>query len=128
MTRFVIDSHAWIEYLVGTDKGDKVRTFITNPKNEIFTSAVTVSEIISKFKREGKDASQAWHILHSLSRIIAVDSMLAKGAGEVHAEVKKTSKNFSLADAFVLHTARLFRAKVITGDPDFKGIKEVVMI
>jgi len=33
-----------------------------------------------------------------------------------------------MADIFVLLTARKLNAKVVTGDEDFRGLKEVVMI
>jgi predicted nucleic acid-binding protein len=128
MTRLVIDSHAWIEYFNGTEKGAKVREYLENPANIILTNSVTVAEIISKFERENKDTEQVWHALHSISKVIQVDSLFAKNVGEIHAEVKAKTRNFSLADAFALHTARAFGAKVLTGDPDFKGIKEALMI
>ena len=45
-------------------------------------------------------------------------------AGLLHARVRKGSPNFSLGDAFVLQLARKPRGKVMTGDPDFRGIRE----
>lgn len=38
------------------------------------------------------------------------------------------SCNFSLADAIVLNAARKLRARILTGDPDFKSIDEAVML
>ena len=43
-------------------------------------------------------------------------------------QVKKKIPNFSLCDAFVLQTAKSNDARVLTGDPDFRGIKEALML
>jgi predicted nucleic acid-binding protein len=48
--------------------------------------------------------------------------------GKLHSTVKRSHPNFSLADAFVLHAARSLKAKVLTGDPDFKGIDDAVLL
>jgi predicted nucleic acid-binding protein len=37
-------------------------------------------------------------------------------------------KDFGLADAYVLATARKLKSKILTGDPHFKGMKEAVLI
>jgi predicted nucleic acid-binding protein len=49
-------------------------------------------------------------------------------AGEIHAIEKKLSPNFSLPDSFVLQLARKLGAKVLTGDPDFRKVKEAELI
>jgi len=38
----------------------------------------------------------------------------------------KTSKDFGLADAYVLATARRLKAKILTGDALFKSLKESI--
>ena len=43
-------------------------------------------------------------------------------------EIRKKIKDFGLADVFVLLTARKLNAKIITGDPHFKGFKEAILI
>jgi predicted nucleic acid-binding protein len=42
--------------------------------------------------------------------------------------MRKTEKDFGLADAYVLATARQLKSKVLTGDPHFKNLKEAVML
>lgn len=46
----------------------------------------------------------------------------------LHAEIRQVEKDFGLADACVLATARKLKSKVLTGDPHFKNVKEAVMI
>jgi predicted nucleic acid-binding protein len=126
--RYIIDAHAWIEYLTATDAGKKVKTIFEENNNEIYTCAVTLAEVISKTAREGHDVETAFDILVSNSEIISVDDQLSKKAGLTHAEIQKTKKDFGLADAYVLATARSTKSKILTGDPHFRGIKDAFLI
>lgn len=124
---YVLDAWAWIEYFRGTKSGSEVREHIEK-KNEIITNTVTIAEVISKFEREGLDSDAAYQAIISLSKILAPMEAFAKSAGALHAEIKKTQPNFSLGDAFVLQSARSLGVKVLTGDPDFKNIKDVELL
>ena len=129
MTRYVVDSWAWIEYLEGSSSGAKVRERVSaHAKNEIFTHIVSVAEVISKVRRAGKDAEVAWSAIVNNSKIFAIAETDSKEAGLLHAKVKSRNTNFGLADAFVLAAARKLRATVLTGDPDFANIDEAEML
>jgi len=127
MTKHVIDAYAWIEYLDGTDEGRKVRQILEN-NDETFTCAVTLAEVVSKIARMGKDSKTAYDVLLSNSQIVSVDEELSLQAGLLHCEMRKTEKDFGLADAYILAAARKLKAKILTGDPHFKSLKEAIMI
>lgn len=127
MSKHVIDAYAWIEYLDGTEAGRRVGALIEN-NDEIFTCAMTIAEVVSKVSRKGKNVKIAYDILLSNSQIVNVDEELSLQAGLLHCEMRKTLKDFGLADAYVLAVARTFNAKILTGDPHFRGVKEAVMI
>ena len=128
MSKYVIDSWAWIEYLEGSKSGLKVKDLILDQANEIFTHAVSAAEIISKAKRRGKDVEAIWQAINSNSKLVSFGADESKEVGLVHAEIKSKNKNFGLADSFVLTLAKKLNAKVITGDPDFKNIMGVMMV
>lgn len=127
MTKFVIDAYAWIEYLDGTDAGRRVTEILEN-NDGIFTCAVTLGEVVSKVARMGKDAKVAYDVLLSNSQVVVVDEELSFQAGLLHCEMRKTAKDFGLADAYVLATARRLKSKILTGDPHFKSLKEAIMV
>ena len=127
MTKYVVDAYAWIEYLDGTDSGNKVSAILEN-NDAIFTCAVTLGEVVSKVARMGKDAKVAYDVLLGNSQLVIVDEELSLQAGLLHCEMRKTAKNFGLADAYVLATARRLESKILTGDPHFKPLKEAIMI
>ncbi len=126
--KYVIDAYAWIEYLIGSEAGEKVKSVLEEEKNEIYTCAVTVAEVISKTAREGRDFKIAYEVLTSNSDVVDVDEELSKETGILHAAMRKTRRDFGLADAYVLATARKTGSKVLTGDIHFKGVKEATLI
>jgi predicted nucleic acid-binding protein len=93
-----------------------------------YTCAITVAEVISKTAREGRDVEAAYDMLLSNSQIIKVDEQISKQAGLIHVKMRQTAKDFGIADALILATANKLEAKIVTGDPHFKGLKNAVLI
>jgi len=122
MTEYMVDAYAWVEYLEGSKQGEKVQQIIKN--HVCFTSAVTLAEVVSKAKRTGKDSQMAFDAVALNSRVLNVNEGTAKIAGLFHAEMRKKSKNFGLADAFIL-AQRTKKQKIVTGDPHFLGIENI---
>lgn len=125
--RYVIDAYAWVEYLAGTERGKKVRDILTSER-DVYTSVLTLAEITSKVKRNGNDPETAFVAIAAHSSFVEIDCQLARNAGEVHFEGRKTMHDFGLADAFVLATARRLGAKILTGDEHFRDFEESIMI
>ncbi|MDE1854167.1 MAG: PIN domain-containing protein [Thaumarchaeota archaeon] len=125
-SRLVVDSWAWIEYFGGSTSGRVVDRMMSDA--EIWTSVISITEIVSKYHRKGIDESKAMETIFAISRTDSPDREDAREAGRMHAEVKAKSPNFGLADSFVLQLARKFGGKVVTGDPDFRGVKEAQLI
>jgi len=126
-SRTVVDSWAWIEYFDGSERGRAVEAKLKESK-EIWTSAVSLAEIVSRYRRRHLDESRPLEVLLSLSRVGTPTSDDSREAGKIHAEVKSRSRNFGLGDAFVLQLARKLDATVLTGDPDFRGLKGAEVI
>lgn len=127
MPSYIVDSWAWVEYLRGTEAGKRVKEEL-GLGSEILTHVLTLAELTSKFKREKLDFDNVWRAVTVLSKVITVNETDARDTGILHAAVKEKRANFSLADAFVLHAARKLNCRVLTGDPDFRGIKEAIML
>jgi predicted nucleic acid-binding protein len=128
LNKYIVDAWAWIEYFRGTEYGAKLNDLLEDSTNEIYTCAITVAEITSKTAREGRDVEAAYDMLLSNSQIINLDEQISKQAGLFHFQMRQTSKDFGIADAFILAAANKLEAKIITGDPHFKGLKNAVMI
>jgi|SRR3972149_353866 len=127
MSKLVMDAYAWIEYLDGSEAGRKVSALLEN-SDETYTCAMTIAEVVSKVARKAKDVKFAYDVLLSNSQIVNVDEELSLQAGLLHCEMRKTLKDFGLADAYVLATARRLKSKILTGDMHFKNVKEAILI
>jgi predicted nucleic acid-binding protein len=127
MNKLVVDSWAWVEYLRGSEAGRKIGERISQGE-ELWTSVVSLTEIVSKYRREGLSEQTAIEAIGSLSRLGVPDRVDAADAGRIHAEVRSKSPNFGLADSFVLQLARKVGAKVLTGDPHFEGLGEAEFV
>ena len=128
MSRYVIDASAWIEYLRGSQLGEQVKGYIESKESEAFTPLLTIAEVVSVVRREGKDHEIAYRHMLSLSKFLAMDPELCVEAGLFHATMRATIKDFGLADAFVFAAAKKIKAKIITKDRHFKGFKEAILI
>ena len=128
MSKFVIDAYAWVEYFDGSKLGEKVKEIVENSQYAITTNMLTIAELSSHFSRKQIDFSEELKILISLSSIYSINLEFAEEAGKLRAELRKERKHMGLADVFVLLTAQKLKAKVVTGDEDFRGLKDVVMI
>jgi len=128
LNSYVVDAWAWIEYLIGSEKGVKLEELFEDETTQVYTCAVTLAEIVSKVTREGKETEVAYSLLLSNSQIIDADEELSKNAGLLHAEMRKTEKDFGLADSYVLATATKLKSKILTGDLHFKNVAGAVLL
>lgn len=108
--------------------GEKVKKIIENPQNKIITHLFTLAELASSYGRDEISFKTEEKLLLSLTSIRHLDISFALESGKLHAELRKERKHIGLADTCVLLTARKMNGKVVTGDEDFRGLKEVIMI
>ena len=125
--KYLIDAYAWIEYLEGSSKGQKVSE-ILEAENEIFILPITIAEVVSKVKRKEGNFELAYNVMTSKSKIIEMTPKIAKNAGILHAERRKESPRFGIVDSTLIETAKIINSKIVTGDPHFKDFKEVIML
>ena len=102
----LVDSFAWIEYFMGTEKGEKVREVVES-NVQLYTSPIVIAEIYSNSKslRTNGKAEERERFIVERCAIIPIDEEIAIEAAKIHAEAKKTMEDFGLADAFILASA-----------------------
>lgn len=125
--KYIIDAYAWIEYLEGSEQGEKVYK-ILNADNEIFTLPITISEVVSKVKRNNGNSSLAYDAIISNSKILQSTTVVTKEAGLLHAELRKKKSSIGIVDCLLISHARSIKARILTGDNHFKNFKEAVML
>ena len=131
----VIDTYAWIEIFIGSESGKKVKEILQKAE-EAYTPDVVVAEIARKYLREGMEERaihQRLTTIEETSEITPVDKNIAIESARCYLELAERAgtgklKTPSLFDAIVLATARIFDAKLVTGDEHFKGINGILWV
>ena len=120
----LIDSWAWIEYWKGGKLAEQAAEYIEGDEESV-VSAINLAEVyfwIARFYDEGT-ASGRLATIEKRCHVVAVERDTAIEA----AKIKRKDK-LGLADSLVLATARQVGGRVVTGDPDLKGFKDVVFL
>jgi predicted nucleic acid-binding protein len=133
--KIVIDTYAWIELLIGSERGNKVKELMENAE-EVYTPSTVLAETARKFLREGTDEKTigTWlEIITNASVITQIDSATALEAAKCQLELSQQAKiskqnTPSLFDAIVYATARINQCKIITGDEHFKNLPETIWL
>ena len=125
--KFLIDSSAWIEYFEGSSKGSQVNNFLVE-NNEIVTLPINIAEVVSYIERKKGNSESAYNVIVKRSNILSLTPKIAKESGILHSKMKKDNVGFSLADSFMIITAKSIAANLITCDNHFKSFKEAILI
>ena len=133
--KIVIDTYAWIELLIGSERGNKVKELMENAE-EVYTPSTVLAETARKFLREGTDEKTigTWlEIITNASVITQIDSATALEAAKCQLELSQQAKISkqnapSLFDAIVYATAKINQGRIITGDTHFKNLPETIWI
>lgn len=119
----LVDSWAWIEYFKGGDAGKKVKQIIEG-NQQLLLATINVSEIyLFLLKNDPENAEDLVKFILSSSFVIPLETSIAMKASKI-----KHADKIGLADAIVMATAEENNATILTGDEDFKNLKNVIYI
>lgn len=116
----VVDTSAWIEWLIGSTVGKKLGKQF--PDKPLCIVPTIVQLELSKWLVRELGEEQADQVIAYTQKCIVVplDTSIALLAAELHREHKLTT-----ADAIVYATARHQSAELLTCDAHFKGLQDV---
>lgn len=128
MNSFLIDTNIVIYTLQPKKEYRKIVEFMDkiydDNKNDILYSVIVEAEVFSI--RLPQEVIEKVDFLLSESRIVKVDSDIARKAGEIRAKGKLLGYNIKLPDALIAATAIIENASLVTHNPvDFRKIKQV---
>jgi len=64
----------------------------------------------------------------SRSSIVDLNLQIAKNAAVINQKMRKIKRHWGLADSIIYATAKLYEAKVVTGDEHFRNLPITVFI
>lgn len=79
-------------------------------------------------RRSEREMQNHLNFVESTTEIVPLDAALALKSGETDFLMKKRIKNWPLADSVIYATAKAQASLVVSGDPHFKGLEDVVFV
>jgi predicted nucleic acid-binding protein len=133
--KIVIDSYAWIELFLGSNKGQKVKEAL-EAADQLYTPDVVLAEIARKYHREGFEEAVIKSRLEQIAAVSNIFCLDPESALESAACYKALQENASksklatpgLFDAIILAAGRVLHAKILTSDLHFKDLAETMWI
>ncbi|MEW5896453.1 MAG: PIN domain-containing protein [Nanoarchaeota archaeon] len=125
---YIIDSYAWVEYFLGSAKGEILRKLFSGEKNKFLTVECCLAEIRGWSLRNNQDFDNLFTVIRANSKIIPVTEHDWINAAEIKFEQQRRSPDFGLIDAVILVKQKEFGCEIISGDKHFKGLKKVVLL
>ena len=129
----MIDTYAWVEYLIGSKSGAKAKIFIEGGRG--ITPSIVLSELrrwylkeIEAGRRSQREMQEHFSYVDSITEVVPLDAALALQAGETDFMMKKRIKDWPLADSIIYATANSRAAKLVSGDPHFQSLENVVFL
>ena len=123
-----MDTYAWVEYLIGSAKGETVRKLFRNEAHEFLTAESSLSELRGWALREKKDFGELFSVVKTNSHIEAVYLEDWLEAADVKSAMRKDMPDFGLMDALLVAKQKRHGGKIVSGDPHFKDMKNVVYL
>ena len=122
-SKYLIDSSVWLSYFFAENKKTEE---IIESHSLLFTSVVSLFEIKRKLIKEKYSEDKVLEILMFIkekSIVIKLDIKICEKAAEISIENKLPA-----IDSLIYTTSLVNDCKLVTGDNDFRGLKDVIII
>ena len=116
----LVDTSAWIEWLVKSPTGDRVRPLLPDASEWIVPTIVQFELSKGLARIVGDDETERFIAFTNECEIVDLDTAIALAAAEAAAEF-----SLSTADAVIFATARAEDATLLTCDRDFAELPNV---
>uniref|UniRef100_UPI004047CF4D type II toxin-antitoxin system VapC family toxin n=1 Tax=Yoonia sp. TaxID=2212373 RepID=UPI004047CF4D len=119
----LVDTSAWIEWLIGSPTGDKLTQHLPEQADWLVPTMVQL-ELAKWLTREvGEDKADQVIAFTQVCQIVPLDTEIALAAADACRGHK-----LATADAIIFATARLRGATLLTSDAHFDGLPGVTLI
>lgn len=125
---YILDTHAWVEYFLGSEKGKIVRKLLSVESDDFITLESTLAELKLWASREQQEFSKIYSLVKTNSHIESISLEDWLDAAEVRIELRKKMPDFGLIDALVVSRQKKHKCKAVSGDPHFKSLSNVVFL
>ena len=117
-----------MEYFVGSKEGLALKKLLDNKNHKFITLYCTVSELRSYCLRTSRNFDQMYSTLKKNSIILPVLNEHWLNAASIRHEIRKKVRDFGLVDAILLAKQNELKCMIVSGDPHFIGLKNIIYI
>ena len=125
---YIIDSYAWVEYFLGSEKGSILKKLFLNAENSFLTVECCLAELKGWALKNNQDFEKIFTIIRANSSIVKIGENDWILAADHRFEQRKTQPDFGLIDAVLLAKQEERRCTIISGDKHFKKLKKVLFL
>ncbi len=125
---YLLDTYAWIEYLIGSDKGKTVKKIIDESSNECLTLESSLAELKGWSLKDDFDFTVVLGAVRNNSHLESIEFEDWIIAAEIKAKMRKTLPDFGLMNALLLAKQKKHGGKIVTGDPHFEKLPNAVFL
>lgn len=125
---YIVDTYAWIEYLIGSSKGTFLKKLLDNINNKFITMECCIAELYGYCLKNNLNFNKIYNAVKSNSIIlpIMIDNWI--NAAKTRFELRKKNPNFGLIDSILVAKQKEFKCKIVSGDYHFKNLPNVVYL
>lgn len=126
---YVLDSFAILSYLEGEAGKERVQTILRKAETgncKVFASILNLGEVLYITERE-KGLSQTHAVIAMIDQL-PIEILPASREFVFDAAHIKAHYTVAYADAFAIAAAQRHQATVLTGDPEFKAVEELIAV
>ena len=119
----LVDSFGWIEYLADGQLAERYEEYLTNPA-EVTTPSTVLYEVYKKLRQERKEQEALLVAAQMMkTKIVPLSEEISLLAAEIGLK-----HSLPMANAIVYATAMKEACPVVTSDPHFKGLEDVIYL
>ena len=123
----VLDSYALLAYLKKEDKYEKVKNLLGTKGAVLLMNEINLGECFYILARE-RGMDRAEYFIHTILPSLPILKRSNTFQDVIETARIKSTHALSYADCFAVQTAREENAPIVTGDPEFKKVEELVKI
>ncbi len=121
----LVDSYAWIEYFKGSESGLFVKKVLEDVSETVIVSAINIGEVYS-WVLKYYDVDVAEEMRKTMKTRAFVCDVTEPTM--IEAAMMKNSNGWELDSSIIYVTAKNEGASILTGDLNFKDLKEATLI
>ena len=122
---FIVDTYAWVEYLIGSKQGQKVKKLFENQNHRFITVECCLAELKGWSIRNNIDFQEILKILEANSRVVPVSRNDWINAAVIKSQMIMKIREFGLIDSILVSKQKEAKCKIITADQHFKNLKGI---